>query len=186
MADGTETRVENNTPTAEEYAALKAGLEAEKAKATELVAEATKPLQDRVAELESELETKAGVITGLEDQLAKANAAHSDLVEEFEGAKAAYAYAVEDFKKLAIASNPLIPQEAIYGGSIEEIKASLDRANKLVANVQSFLQEGLSKQAQADQVPAGAPQRTGPDVSAMSTKEKINLGLEQARKKKEA
>ena len=176
-----DTKVDNNTPTAEEYAALKAELEAEKAKATELVAEATQPLQERITALEGELETKAGLITGIEDQLAKANAAHSELVEEFEGAKAAYAYAVEDFKQLAIASNPLIPQEAIYGGSIEEIKASLDRANKLVANVQ----ESLSKQAQAAQVPAGAPQRTGPDVSAMSTKEKINLGLEQARKRKE-
>jgi hypothetical protein len=57
----------------------------------------------------------------------------------------------------------------------------MGRANKLVANVQ----ESLSRQAQAASVPAGAPQRTGPDVSTMSTKEKINLGLEQARKKKE-
>ena len=174
MADDNETKVDNNTPTAEEYAALKAELETERAKATELVAEATQPLQERVTALEGELETKAGLITGLEDQLAQA-------ANDFEGAKAAYAYAVEDFKQLAIASNPLIPQEAIYGGSIEEIKASLDRANRLVANVQ----ESLSKQAQAASVPAGAPQRTGPDVSAMSTKEKINLGLEQARKRKE-
>ena len=178
MADGTENKVENNTPTTEEYQALKAELEAEKARATGLVAEATQPLQERITTLEGELETKVSLITGLEDQLAQ-------MSNDFEGAKAAYAYAVEDFKKLAIASNPLIPQEAIYGGSIEEIRASLDRANKLVANVQSFLQEGLSKQAQAAQVPAGAPQRTGPDVSAMSTKEKINLGLEQARKRKE-
>ena len=187
MADQTETKTENNTPSAEDYAALKLELEAEKAKSQELVAEATKPFQERVTALETELAAippNSGLvleIEALKGQLTEASTAHSELVEEFEGAKAAYAYAVEDFKKLATASNPLIPPEAIYGGSIEEIKMSLDRANKLVANVQ----ESLAKQAQQNLVPAGAPQRTGPDLSALSTKEKINLGLEQARKKKD-
>lgn len=167
-------KVENNTSTEEAYQALRSELEAERNKTATQVAEATQALQARITELEGELETKAGVVTGLEDQLLQ-------MANNYEGAKAAYAYAVEDFKKLAVVSNPLIPQEAIYGNSVEEIKASLDRANKLVANVQ----ESLSKQAATAQVPAGAPQRTGPDVSAMSTKEKINLGLEQARKKKE-
>jgi len=175
LADDNETKVDNNTPTAEDYQALNAELEAEKTKATELVAEATKPLQDRITELEGQVTTYATDAQALQEKLDQLNT-------DFEGAKAAYAYAVEDFKQLAIASNPLIPQEAIYGGNIEEIKASLDRANKLVANVQ----ESLSRQVQAAQVPAGAPQRTGPDISVMSTKEKINLGLEQARKKKEA
>jgi hypothetical protein len=75
----------------------------------------------------------------------------------------------------------LIPPEVIFGTTVEEVKASLARTNKLVANVQ----ESLAKQAAAASVPAGAPQRTGPDVSAMSTTEKINLGLEQAKRKKE-
>src|SRR4030042_317153 len=174
LADQTETKVENNIPTTEEYQALKAELEAERAKTTELVEQATKDLQDKVASLEAEAGTRNQDIEALKGQLTGAAA-------NFEGAKAAYAYAVEDFKKLAVASNSLIPQEAIYGGSIEGIKASPARATTLVANVQ----ESLSRQAQQAQVPAGAPQRTGPDVSSMSTKEKINLGLEQARKKKD-
>jgi hypothetical protein len=140
----------------------------------ELVQPAGKELQDKVAALESQVEVKAGVITGLEGQLAR-------LGHDFEGAKAAYAYAVEDYKKLAASSNPLIPAEAISGATIEEVKDSLDRAIKLVANVQ----ESLSKQAQASSIPAGAPARAGPDTSAMSTKDKINYGLEQARRKKE-
>ena len=144
----------------------------------ELVQPAGKELQDKVVALESQVEAKAGVITGLEGQLAR-------LSHDFEGAKAAYAYAVEDYKKLAASSNPLIPTEAISGATIEEVKDSLDRALKLVANVQSFLQEGLARQAQASSIPAGAPARAGLDTSAMSTKEKINYGLEQARKKKE-
>jgi hypothetical protein len=140
----------------------------------ELVQPAGKELQDKVAALESQVEVKAGVITGLEGRLASLN-------RDFEGARAAYVYAVEDYKKLAASSNPLIPAEAISGATIEEVKDSLDRAIKLVANVQ----ESLSKQAQASSIPAGAPARGGLDTSAMSTKDKINYGLEQARRKKE-
>jgi len=168
------TKVENNTPTAEDYAALKLELEAEKERAAGLVGQATTELQGKVTNLETEVATKTQDIEALKGQLAEAST-------NFEGAKAAYAYAVEDFKKLAAASNPLIPPEVIFGTTVEEVKASLARTNKLVANVQ----ESLAKQAAAASVPAGAPQRTGPDVSAMSTTEKINLGLEQAKRKKE-
>lgn len=135
---------------------------------------AAQELQDKVAALESQVEAKAGMITGLEGQLASLN-------HDFEGAGAAYAYAVEDYKKLAASSNPLIPSEAISGATIEEVKDSLDRALKLVASVQ----ESLAREAQASSIPAGAPARAGLDTSAMSTKEKINYGLEQARKKKD-
>jgi hypothetical protein len=93
----------------------------------------------------------------------------------------ALAAAVEDFKKLAASSNPLLPPEIIFGTTIEEVKISLERANKLVANVQ----ESLAKQAAASVVPAGAPVRSGPNTEGLSTIGKINLGLEQARKKKE-
>jgi len=135
---------------------------------------AAQELQDKVAALESQVEAKAGMITGLEGQLASLN-------HDFEGAGAAYANAVEDYKKLAASSNPLIPSEAISGATIEEVKDSLDRALKLVASVQ----ESLARGAQASSIPAGAPARAGLDTSAMSTKEKINYGLEQARKLKE-
>ena len=168
------TKVENNTPTAEDYAVLKLELEAEKERAAGLVEQATMELQGKVTILETEVVTKTQDIEALKGQLAEAST-------NFEGAKAAYAYAVEDFKKLASASNPLIPPEVIFGTTVEEVKVSLNRANKLVANVQ----ESLSKQVAAASVPAGAPQRTGPDVEGMSTKEKINLGLEQAKRKKE-
>jgi hypothetical protein len=168
------TEAENNTPTAEDYAAIKLELEAERTKATGLVEQATTELQGKVAELEGQVSIYATDAQALQEKL--------DLLNiDFEGAKAAYAYAVEDFKKLASASNPLIPPEVIFGTTVEEVKASLSRANKLVANVQ----ESLSKQAAAASVPAGAPQRTGPNVDGMSTKEKINVGLEQARKNKE-
>lgn len=183
MADEPETKnqVENQTPSQEDYDAIKSELEAERTRAQTLVAEATRELTEKVATLETEVATLSQQVVEKTQELNELNELYKLNQLDFEGAKAAYAYAVDDFKKLAAASNPLIPQEAIYGTTIEDIKASLERANKLVANVQ----ESLSKQAQASVVPAGAPARTGPDLSSLSTKEKINLGLEQARKKKE-
>ena len=140
----------------------------------EVVPPVVKELQEKLAVLEGQLGAKAGEVVGLEDRLAK-------LSQDFEGAKAAYVYAVEDYKKLAASSNPLVPVEALQGNTVEEIKDSLDRALKLVANVQ----DSLSQQARATSVPAGAPARAGQDTSAMSSKEKINYGLEQTRKKRE-
>jgi hypothetical protein len=145
---------------------------------TELVGQAVKDLQGKVTGLETEVASKTQEI----NELKKIN----ELTESnFEAAKAAFAYAVEDYKKLAASANPLVPADVISGATIEEVKDSLDRALKLVSNVQSSLQEGLTRQAQASAVPAGAPARTGLDASAMTTREKINYGLEQARKKKE-
>jgi multidrug resistance efflux pump len=170
-----ENENENQTVTKEEYDAIKLELEAEKQRAETRVAEATGELTQRIATLEADLATKTGELEPLKGQLAEAST-------NLEGAKAAYAYAVEDFKTLIVGAYPLLPPEVIFGTTFEEVKASLERANKLVANVQ----ESLAKQAAAGAIPAGAPARTGPNVEGMSTKEKINLGLEQARKKKES
>ena len=185
MADQTETKVENNIPTTEEYQALKAELEAERAKTTELVEQATKDLQDKVASLEAEAGTRNQDIEALKGQLTGAATAHSELVEECEGAKAAYAYAVEDYKQIVLQANPLFTPEIIGGETIEDVKASIGKATSLVSKVKEGLEAQATALAQLNVVPAGAPQRTGPDVSSMSTKEKINLGLEQARKKKD-
>lgn len=167
MGDEIKDPTTNVTPTQEAYDAIKLELEGEKAKSLEAVEQATKPFQEKITAFEN---TVAGQQTELNAK-----------VEELEGAKAAYAYALEDFKKLAASSNPLLPPEVIFGTTVEEVKASLDRANKLVANIQ----ESLAKAAAAATVPAGAPARTGAITEGLSTIGKINLGLEQARKKKE-
>lgn len=163
----TTAKVGNQTPGQEEYDALKAELETERQKAQSLVDEATKSLRERV----SALETLAS------QQQAELNAK----IEELEGARAAYAYAVGDFKKLAASSNPLVPAEAIFGTTVEEVKAYLERANALVGKVR----EAIAEQASQATIPAGAPARTGPDTGAMTTREKINYGLEQSKRRKE-
>ncbi len=174
MADETETKVESKTPSQEDYEGLKPQLEAERQGAQCLVAEATRDLTSKIAALEQELALKTQDMGALKDQLKRAQ-------EELEGAKAAYAYAVDDFKRLAAASNPIIPAQAISGSTIDEVKASLATANELV----SAVKEAVAEQTRTIAVPAGAPARGAPHLSAMSSREKITLGLEQARKRKE-
>ena len=168
----------NESPTAEDYAAIKLELETERQRAQGLVTEATMPLQERVIALEAEVSVKTQDIEAMKGQLAEAST-------NFEGAKAAYAYAVEDFKKLVLQTNPLFTPDIIGGDTIDAVKTSVEKAGVLVGRVK----EGLEAQAKAlaglTTVPAGAPARTGASTEGMSTKEKINLGLEQAKKKKE-
>jgi hypothetical protein len=179
LAEDNEIKVENNTPTAEDYEALKAELEAEKQKAQTAVSEATQALTEKVATLEAQVTTYATDAQALQEKL--------DLVnKDFEGAKAAYAYAVEDFRKLVLATNPLFTPDIIGGDTIDAVKASVEKAGVLVGKVK----EGLEAQAKAlaglTTVPAGAPVRSQTNTEGLSTKEKINLGLEQARKRKES
>jgi hypothetical protein len=179
-----EPEITNETPTKEDYAAIKLELEAEKAKTQEAIEQATKPFQERVTELEATLASLPTTselkleLEAMKGQLAEAST-------NFEGAKAAYAYAVEDFKKLVLQANPFFTPDIIWGDTIDDVKTSVEKAGVLVSKVK----EGLEAQARAlaglTTVPAGAPARTGPNTEGLSTKEKINLGMEQARKKKE-
>jgi chromosome segregation ATPase len=192
LAEENETKIDSNTPTAEDYEALKAELEAEKQKAQTAVAEATQALTEKVITLEADLAAKTGELETIQGQLAEATTArselktaHSELVEELEGAKAAYAYAVEDFKKLVLQTNPLFTPDIIEGDTIDAVKASVEKASVLVSKVKEGLEAQASALSQLSVVPAGAPVRGQISTEGLSAKEKINLGLEQARKKKE-
>jgi chromosome segregation ATPase len=179
LAEENETKVENNTPTAEDYEALKAELEAEKQKAQTMVSEATQALTERVATLEADLTAKTGELETIQGQLAEATT-------NFDGAKAAYAYAVEDYRKLVLQTNPLFTPDIIGGDTIDAVKASVEKAGVLVSKVKEGLEAQASALSQLSVVPAGAPARGQINTEGLSAKEKINLGLEQARKKKEA
>ena len=182
MAEENETKVDNNTPTAEDYEALKAELEAEKSRfhrdMQTAVAEATQALTDRVATLEADLTARTGELETLQGQL-------TTVQGDFEGAKAAYAYAVEDFRKLVLQTNPLFTPDIIVGDTIDAVKASVEKAGVLVSKVKEGLEAQASALSQLNTVPAGAPARGAINTEGLSAKEKINLGLEQARKKKE-
>ncbi len=144
---------------------LKTQLEAEKADRDRLIAEAVKPFQEQLATLGEALKAK-------DTELAK----FATMGETLKSA-------VAEFKTVLMASNPLYTEELITGATIEELKASAVKADAIIAKVREGVINGGNAEAAAARIPAGAPGRKEPDISSMSTVEKIQHGLEQARKK---
>lgn len=171
---------QNQTITQEQYDQLKveleAQVEAERAKAKEAVATATQPLHERITSLEASFQEKEGELETAKTEVVTATA-------DLEGSKAAYEYAVADYKALVVGSNPLFTADLITGSSVDDIKASAEKANALVGKVKEGLEAQAKALAELTTIPAGAPVTTGVDLSALSSRQKITQGLEQARKK---
>ena len=120
----------------------------------------------RVLELEA-------LVAGKDEEVAKANARVSELeqvVGEFDGK---LAEAASSYRALAVETNPQVLEELITGDTIEDIKASLERATTLVSRVK----QGLEAEIASARVPAGAPERAPINLEALSPREKIEYAI---------
>jgi len=116
-------------------------------------------LEQTVANLNSEVVTLKQTAAESEEKLATIN---QSLTE-----------AVAGYKDLVTQSNPEVPEELITGDTIEAISESLEKATTLISKVRQELEAEIT----AGKVPAGAPIRTPPDLSALSPREKINYAI---------
>jgi len=146
------TGTENNAPTDDELASIKAQLQEERASLTEAQAVLIEK-DDRIAQLQAEGEALRAERSNLQQAQAAAITKYLDAVK---------------------AANPTIPGDAIAGDTIEDIDASLANATSIATAVKASL-EGQAKETR---VPAGAPTRAL-DLSALSPDEKIRVGLQQ-------
>ena len=173
MPDGNENNT--NPITQEEYDQLKTELEAERTKVQESIQSATQPLQERIGSLEADLQAKGNELTEQMTLAKERGTSIASLQAQHDGAVTAY-------RELVLKSNLLVPADMVQGTSIDDINASLEKASNLVSQIQQGVQAQSQTNSQANQVPAGAPGRTPPDLSAMTTREKITYGLSQVRK----
>jgi len=127
----------------------------------------------RVIELE-------GLVTQKDEELTKANAriielepALADKDSEMAILKQSLAEAVASYKTMVVQANPQVFEELITGDTIVAINDSLEKAKTLVSRVR----QGLEAEIASAKVPAGAPERTPPDLSALSPREKINYAI---------
>jgi hypothetical protein len=81
--------------------------------------------------------------------------------------------AVAAYRKLAVGSNPIFSEEMITGNTIAEIDASMKKVTGLAEGLKTRLEMALKETI----IPAGAPERSGPDTSGLSPREKIKQGL---------
>jgi DNA repair exonuclease SbcCD ATPase subunit len=140
-------------------------------------------LQTQLAELtarqsEHDAEVQALRTSRMDTEAAKSQSvAQTEEIERLrESMAAAEAHgreAVLRYREVVLEREPHLPGDLVSGDSIGELDAAVERARQTVAQVRQH----LDQQAQALRIPAGAPARGSPDISGLSSAEKIRLGL---------
>jgi len=135
-----------------------------------------------VARLQHEAANASAKAAALRDELAASLAAReqaeadaTSLRAELEAAAERVQRAAQRYRELVVASEPALPADLIAGDDVDAVDASARAARELVGRVRTHIEQ----QAHAGRVPAGAPARTGPDLSALTPEQKIRYGLEQ-------
>ena len=134
----------------------------------------------RLADLESlvehkdgELRTTAARVAGLEEVLSSRDAEIAGLKQAKAAVETALASAVSSYRTLVLQANAGIVEEMVGGDTIEAIDDSVARTKALVGKVR----EGLAREISVIRVPAGAPERTSPEITNLSPREKIQYAM---------
>jgi uncharacterized coiled-coil protein SlyX len=127
----------------------------------------------RISELESLVAQKDQALASANARITELEQALAESEEALTVTNDSLAQAVASYQTMVTKANPEVPEELVSGDSIEAVNRSLEEAKGLISHVK----QGLEAEIQATRVPAGAPQRTPPDLSALSPREKIQYGV---------
>jgi chromosome segregation ATPase len=108
-----------------------------------------------------------------DNEIASLKRIRGELEEKLATLNSSLAKAVTSYKVMVVQANPEVIGELISGDTIESINESLDRAKALVTKVR----QGIESEISLAKVPAGAPERTLPDLSGLSPREKIQYAI---------
>jgi chromosome segregation ATPase len=158
----------------EELAALQEELDAARAEVDRLQ-EMLADREARAVHAESQLSELRGELSQARAEAEARDAELAGLREREQSLAAQAQDAAQRYRALALQHAPELPEELVTGDSVDAIDEALQQARETVSKVRGHLES----QAQAGRVPVGAPARSGPDPSALSTDEKIRLGLQQ-------
>jgi len=127
------------------------------------------------AAAEAALAEKDNRIGDLEAQLSEVQLGFESTTAELEQTKQTHAQAVSKYLDAVRAANPTIPRDIIAGGTIEDIDASVEKAQAIAGAVKA----SLEAQAKEAKVPAGAPTRGEISLEGLTPREKIAAGIQQ-------
>jgi len=86
--------------------------------------------------------------------------------------------AVTAYRRLLVNSNPLFTEDLLPGATIPDLDTAaakiLDLANKVRSKIEADIKSVI--------IPAGAPERSGPDTSGLSAREKIKYAIQEDKK----
>lgn len=120
----------------------------------------------RILEFEQTITGLESEITALKQVVAESNGNVDKLSENLK-------QAVSSYRALVVQANPGVPEELITGDSIEAITDSLEAARTLVSKIRN----GMEAEISLVRVPVGTPERTAPDLSGLSPREKIQYAV---------
>lgn len=112
-------------------------------------------------------------VVSLEAALSEARKTLADREADYTALKSTLDSTIGAYRRLVIDTHPYYSDELITGSSVEEIHASMRKADELIAKMRSGLQAELGSLS----VPAGAPARSETDASTLSPREKIVEGI---------
>jgi len=144
------------------------------------VQEGVTELENLVAQKDEEL-TKTNarlveleqVVAGKDSEIASLQQTKDELEDRLTVLGNSLAEAVAGYKSMVVMANPEIVEELISGDTVESINDSLEKAKALVSKVR----QGVEDEISLAKVPAGAPERTPPDLSTLSAREKIQYAI---------
>ncbi len=127
----------------------------------------------KLTELEGLLAQKDEELTKANDRIAELEQAVVESEAKLTTTSDSLAEAVAGYRALVVESHPEVLEELISGDTVGSINESLSKAKALVGKVR----QGLEAEITLARVPAGAPERSSPDLSALSPREKIQYAL---------
>jgi len=119
-------------------------------------------------------------IASLAAEIAEAKKATDQQKADLIALQGSHDSAITAYRKLLVSANPLFTEELITGATIPELDASakklINHTNKVRAQVEAEIKSFA--------VPAGAPERSGPDWTILSGSDKIKYAIENEHKAK--
>ena len=141
-------------------------------------AQNTAPAPEDLEAIAAQLEEEKKARAAAEASLAEKDARIAELeatAAELGQVKEARDQAIAKYLDAVRAANPAVPRDIIAGQSIEEIDASVEKAQAIADAVRA----SLEAQAKEARVPAGAPTRGEISLEGLSPREKIAAGIQQ-------
>ena len=132
------------------------------------------PAPSATPELTERIDTLEASLAERDTSLATAVAENETLKKSIADLTTAHNAAVTEYRKLAVSSNPIFTADMLVGDTIPAINAAMTRITELAATVRSKIEADIK----AISVPAGAPERDGPDTSGLSPRDKIKYAVE--------
>ena len=129
--------------------------------------------EEEMAKLNARLIELEQAVAGKEVEIVSLKQTGQEMEKRLTTLNDSLSKAVAGYKAVVVGTNPDVIEELITGDTIETINDSLSRARELVSKVR----RGVESEISLAKVPAGAPERTSPDLSALSPREKIQYAM---------